>query len=61
MADASKNKRDRIDPEWPHDDAHPVTELASDRQGAMSPFGEVSFPLPEGTVPYKHPETEINK
>ncbi|SFE14110.1 hypothetical protein SAMN04487819_108143 [Actinopolyspora alba] len=62
MTDANKSKRERIDPEWPHDeDGHPVTEFLADRQGAMSPFGEVTFPLPEGSVPYHHPETRINK
>lgn len=51
----------RVDPEWPeyseHD--HPVTELATDWAGSLSPFGQVEFPLDE--VPYDHPHTEINK
>ncbi|EHY89099.1 hypothetical protein SacazDRAFT_02188 [Saccharomonospora azurea NA-128] len=59
VAKADKDKlRHRIDPEWP-DAEHAVTELAADRQGALSPFGEVTFPL--DTVPYVHPETEINR
>ncbi|MQA07338.1 MAG: hypothetical protein GEU98_02085 [Pseudonocardiaceae bacterium] len=50
-----------MDPEWPHaeDGEHPVSELASDRQGAPSPFGDVQFPM--DSVPYQHPVTEINK
>lgn len=54
-------RQDRIDPNWPGADEseHPVSELAADRQGALSPFGDVSFPLP--SVPYEHPRTEINK
>lgn len=54
-------KAGRIDPSWPKatDGEHPVTELAADRQGALSPFGELTFPLE--AVPYVHPETEINK
>lgn len=54
-------KADRIDPSWPEvpDGEHPVSELAADRQGALSPYGDVTFPL--DTVPYVHPETEINK
>jgi hypothetical protein len=54
-------KKDRIDPAWPQvaDGEHPVSELVSDRQGAMSPFGDVSFPLAE--VPYTHPVTRINR
>ena len=42
-----------VDPTWPHgeDGDHPVTELNSDRQGALSPFGEVEFPLPSRRCP----------
>jgi hypothetical protein len=56
--DDSSKKKAGIDPHWPDGD-HPVTELAADRQGALSPFGEVTFPLE--SVPYVHPQTEINK
>lgn len=52
----------RIDPTWPADDDnghHPVSELASNHQGASSPYGDLAFPL--DSVPYTHPETEINK
>ncbi|SDX05116.1 hypothetical protein SAMN05421504_102151 [Amycolatopsis xylanica] len=62
MAKAENGKKKNgIDPTWPHgaEGEHPVTELTSDRQGALSPFGEVTFPL--GNVPYTHPETEINR
>jgi hypothetical protein len=55
---------DRIDPSWPvhgADDAHPVSELAADRQGSLSPFGEVEFPLPPEQLPYQHPVTVINR
>jgi hypothetical protein len=54
-------KSARIDPSWPKvpDGEHPVSELAADRQGALSPYGDVTFPLE--SVPYVHPETEINK
>ena len=55
--------RDRVDPAWPElpDGEHPVTELASPAQGALSPFGDVQFPLPEDELGYVHPHTEINK
>jgi len=54
-----EKKHKGVDPTWPGEDGeHPVTELASDRQGALSPFGDVTFPLE--SVPYVHPETEIN-
>lgn len=56
----NSKKKAGVDPTWPAGDGeHPVTELAADRQGALSPFGEVTFPLE--SVPYVHPETEINK
>lgn len=62
MAKADK-QRDRIDPSWPEDPpdgGHPVSELAADRQGSLSPYGEVTFPVDPGTLPYIHPETKIN-
>jgi hypothetical protein len=59
---AKKGDNGRIDPEWRGDDdlgKHPVSELAADRQGALSPYGDLTFPLE--SVPYQHPVTEINK
>ena len=55
---------ERVDPTWPgYDDLGkaPVSEIAADRQGALSPFGELAFPLPADELPYQHPETEINR
>ncbi|MGH3622523.1 MAG: hypothetical protein ACRDQ5_12135 [Sciscionella sp.] len=61
----SKTDRDaRIDPSWPEESPggdHPVSELAADRQGSLSPFGDVSFPLEPDALPYIHPVTEINR
>lgn len=60
-----ESKPDRIDPEWRagtgdhHDE--PVSELASDRQGSLSPFGDETFPVPSETLPYQHPVTIINR
>ncbi|WP_408640360.1 hypothetical protein [Saccharomonospora marina] len=61
VAKSDDRKRKRIDPTWPEVPVgeHPVSELAADRQGALSPFGDVTFPL--DSVPYEHPHTEINK
>lgn len=61
MAKADNGKQERIDPNWPRvpEGEHPVSELAADRQGALSPFGDTAFPL--DSVPYVHPETKINK
>ena len=56
-------RTDRIDPTWPSwsEEDHPVSELAAPIQGALSPFGEVTFPLPADQLPYEHPQTEINR
>lgn len=32
-----------------------VSEFASDHQGSLSPFGDVSFPLPVSRLRYQHP------
>ena len=59
-----KQKTRYIDNGWPTtdvDDDHAVSELAADRTGALSPFGEVAFPLPADELPYTHPVTVINK
>lgn len=60
---AKPNSSDRIDPTWPSqsEEDHPVSELATTWQGALSPFGETEFPLPADQLPYVHPETEINR
>lgn len=59
----AKAKSRRIDPHWPAqgDKDHPVTELAADRQGSLSPFGDLAFPLPPEALPYTHPKTVINR
>ncbi|HEU5471676.1 MAG TPA: hypothetical protein VFV67_13575 [Actinophytocola sp.] len=60
---AKGGKTDRIDPAWPGDDdhgRHPVSETTADRQGALSPFGELEFPIPPDRLGYEHPVTEIN-
>jgi hypothetical protein len=60
---ADNNKKQYIDPGWPElgEDDHAVSELATDRTGALSPFGELTFPLPAEELPYTHPVTVINK
>jgi hypothetical protein len=56
-------RTDRIDPTWPSwsEEDHPVSELAAPVQGALSPFGEMIFPLPVDQLLYEHPHTEINR
>jgi len=50
-----------VDPTWPEvlDGQHAATETHTEQQGALSPFGDVEFPLPK--VPYVHPTTIINR
>jgi hypothetical protein len=61
LADGQRPGRSvRIDPAWP-DVPHPISEVAASLQGALSPFGEVEFPVPAEELPYVHPVTKINK
>lgn len=52
-----------IDNGWPtrNPQDHPVSELAADRAGSLSPFGSISFPMPVSELPYIHPVTVINR
>jgi hypothetical protein len=52
-----------VDKGWPttNPDDHAVSEAATDRVGALSPFGDLVFPLPADDLPYVHPVTEINR
>ena len=59
-----KRKKQYVDPGWPEldgEDDHPISELAADRTGALSPFGELTFPLPADDLPYTHPVTVVNR
>jgi hypothetical protein len=61
---AQKTEKTRyVDRGWPttNPDDHAVSELATDRTGALSPFGDVIFPLPADELPYVHPVTEVNR
>lgn len=52
-----------VDNGWPTTDPehHAVSELAADRAGALSPFGDVVFPLPSDDLPYLHPVTDVTR
>lgn len=52
-----------IDNGWPtrNPQDHPVSELAADRAGALSPFGTIVFPVPASELPYIHPVTVVNR
>jgi len=64
VADNKTQKSRYIDNGWPEtggDDDHAVSELATDRTGALSPFGDITFPVPADDLPYTHPNTVVNK
>jgi hypothetical protein len=63
VADKKPQKKRYVDNGWPagDDDDHAVSELADDRTGALSPFGDLAFPLPAEELPYTHPVTNINR
>jgi len=64
VAENKPQKKRYVDNGWPEvngDDDHAVSELATDRTGALSPFGELEFPQPADELPYTHPVTVINK
>jgi hypothetical protein len=66
VADNADNKPQKsryVDNGWPTfgEDDHAVSEVAADRTGALSPFGDVTFPLPADEIPYIHPVTDVNK
>ena len=52
-----------VDNGWPttNPDDHAVSELATDRVGALSPFGDVIFPVPADELPYVHPVTDVTR
>ncbi|HEY9267298.1 MAG TPA: hypothetical protein VIQ11_22130, partial [Mycobacterium sp.] len=58
-----RQKTKYIDPGWPTTDAddHAVSELATDRTGALSPFGDITFPLPAEELPFIQSATVINR
>ncbi|MDQ2845249.1 MAG: hypothetical protein M3Y77_02610 [Actinomycetota bacterium] len=51
------------DPTWPDlpPGEHVMSEFTADRQGALSPFGDVEFPRDPAELPYQHPKTIINR
>lgn len=57
------SKTKYVDNGWPVSDSgeHAVTELMSDRTGALSPFGDLEFPVPTTDLPYLHPVTVVNR
>ena len=63
---AESKKKHYVDNGWPQNEdggaaEHAVSEFATDLPGALSPFGDVEFPLPADKVPYINPKTVINR
>ncbi len=61
----SNSKNHYVDNGWPRDGDgnvpdHAVSEFATHVAGALSPFGDVEFPLPADKVHYINPKTDIN-
>ncbi|MEB3050417.1 hypothetical protein KV112_11830 [Mycolicibacter sp. MYC123] len=56
------SKKQYVDNGWPETDGEPaVSELRTDRAGALSPFGDIVFPVPSEDLPYLHPVTVVNR
>jgi hypothetical protein len=52
-----------VDPTWPElpEGEHVLSEFTADRQGSLSPFGDIEFPRDPDELPYIHPKTVINR
>jgi hypothetical protein len=60
----NKTRNQYVDNGWPAfdgEDDHAVSEVAADRTGALSPYGDITFPVPAEDLPYTHPITVVNK
>jgi hypothetical protein len=59
-------KKKYVDNGWPKDgngDAaeHAVSEFATHISGALSPFGDVEFPIPLEDLPFVQSKTVVNR
>lgn len=62
----STSKKHYVDNGWPEapeggGPEHVVSEFAAALAGALSPFGDVEFPLPTDEIHYINPKTVINR
>lgn len=57
------DRKTGIDPTWPEsgDGDHALSEFTADRQGSLSPFGDLEFPRDTAELSYIHPTTIINR
>lgn len=62
VATAKHSKKRYVDNGWPFDDGeHAVSEFATNISGALSPYGDVEFPLPLDELPFVQSKTVINR
>ncbi|NNG35403.1 hypothetical protein [Nakamurella aerolata] len=63
MSRKAGKRSKNIDPTWPDvpEGEHALSEFNADRQGPLSPFGDVEFPRDPTELPYVHPHTVINR
>lgn len=61
----AKKKNNYVDNGWPVDDEgghqHAVSEFAASVPGALSPFGDVTFPLPAENLSFVQSHTVVNR
>ena len=54
-----------VDNGWPVQEdgehVHAVSEFAANLSGALSPFGDVTFPLPVEDLPFVQSKTVVNR
>ncbi|MBD0023620.1 hypothetical protein GII33_05130 [Gordonia pseudamarae] len=64
VAQNKHGKKQYIDNGWPIDDEgghqHAVSEFAASVPGALSPFGDVTFPLPAEELSFVQSHTVVN-
>jgi hypothetical protein len=64
MAKRKAKNENLVEPTWgqSEDGGPPLTELAAETAGSLSPFGEDhSFPLPVDRIRYAHPTDRPNR
>ena len=62
VVESAKGKKHYVDNGWPFDDGeHAVSEFATNISGALSPYGDVEFPLPLDELPFVQSKTVINR
>ena len=65
VAENKHVKKKYVDNGWPDQEdgehVHAVSEFAANLSGALSPFGDVTFPLPVEDLPFVQSKTVVNR